>query len=120
MQVDLAPGLNAVFAGYGFGMAGMSAGGAGVGAAVGVKAMALSGALLGVPVLAGAALVGFGTALAIAPIHRWALGKVRRELEDTLAAVETSMRAKDIFGEAPPALPAPRAAAFGWDGTGMG
>jgi predicted Ser/Thr protein kinase len=103
MQVDLARGLTAVLAGYGFGVSGMAAGGAGIGAAVGVKALALSGALLAAPVVAGAAVVGLGTAVAVAPLHRWALGKVRKELEDTLAAIETSVRAHDIFGEAPPA-----------------
>ncbi len=102
MQVDLAPGLTAVLAGYTFGCAGMAAGGAGIGLAVGAKALALSGALLAMPALAGWAVVGMGSALAVAPLHRWAIRKVRKELEDTLAAIETSVRAQDIFGIAPP------------------
>ncbi len=105
MQVDLAPGLTAVLAGYTFGCAGLAAGGAGIGLAVGAKALALTGALLAMPALAGWAVVGMGSALAVAPLHRWAIRKVRKELEDTLAAIETSVRAQDIFGELPPALP---------------
>jgi predicted Ser/Thr protein kinase len=105
VQVDLAPGLTAVLAGYTISCAGLAAGGAGIGLAVGAKALALSGALLAMPALAGWAAVGIGSALAVAPMHRWAIRKVRKELEDTLAAIETSARAQDIFGDLPPALP---------------
>ena len=120
MQTDLAPGLTAVLGGYSAGVFGASAGAAGIGAVVGAKALALSGALLALPAAGVAAVVGVGVAFTIAPIHRWALGKVRAELEGALAAVETSVRAQDIFGEAPPPVLPPRSTSFGWDGTGMG
>ena len=114
LQVDLVRGLTGVLASYGVTIAGFAAGGAGIGLAVGLKALALSGALVGLPVFGGWALAGAGAYLLSAPVHRWALRKVRTELEDTLAAIETSVRAQDIFGEAPPPRPALNAGGFDW------
>ncbi|HMS02606.1 MAG TPA: hypothetical protein PKE51_06510, partial [Gemmatimonadaceae bacterium] len=114
LQVDLVRGLTGVLASYGVPIAGFAAGGAGIGLAVGLKALALSGALVGLPVFGGWALAGAGAYLLSAPVHRWALRKVRTELEDTLAAIETSVRAQDIFGEAPPPRPALNAGGFDW------
>lgn len=102
LQVDLGAGLTAVLAGYSAGIGGAAAGGGAIGLAIGLKALALSGLALAAPIAGAAAIVGFGAYAATAPLHRWALRKVRNELEDTLAAVETSVRAQDIFGVAPP------------------
>jgi hypothetical protein len=47
-------------------------------------------------------------------MYRWEVRKTATELSDALGAVEASMRAFDIFGEAPPPLPPPRSDGGGY------
>jgi eukaryotic-like serine/threonine-protein kinase len=103
MHLDLRPGLGANFIGFGIGIGGAASAGGAMGLAVGIKALALAGAALAVPVLGTAALVGMGAYVCSGPLYRWEIRKTSAELERTLSAIEASMRALDIFGEAPPA-----------------
>jgi hypothetical protein len=49
----------------------------------------------------GAALLGLGVAATAGPMYRWGLRKAVKEMESALAAVDTSMRSLDIFGDRP-------------------
>lgn len=102
MHLDLRRGLTANLAGYGILSGGGSGVGGVVGGLVGAKALALTGAALLGPAWAGAVAVGLATVACMGPIYRWEIGKTTGELEAVLAAVEASIRAFDIFGEAPP------------------
>ena len=102
MQVDLRPGLGAniavssIFAGGGSVCAAVISG------AIAKKAFAMVGmALLG-PVLGSALVVGAGVLAIALPLFRWQLGKMESELAAALAAVDSVLRSRDIFGEAPP------------------
>jgi len=102
MHLDLRRGLTANLAGYGI----LSGAGAGAGAVAGgviaTKAMAMAGAALLGPALGGAVVIGLATIACMGPVYRWEIGKTTGELEAVLSAVEASIRAFDIFGEAPP------------------
>jgi serine/threonine protein kinase len=113
MTVDLRKGLKPNLWGYGIIAGTFGAGGAAIGAAVGKVAMALAGAALGGPALAGAVVVGVGVMASAGPLYRWEIRKAIKEMEDALTAIDASMRAFDIFGEAPP--PPPPAPAHGGD-----
>jgi hypothetical protein len=105
MHLDLRRGLTANLAGYGI-LSGTGASmGAVAGGALGIKALSLAGAALAGPVLAGGVALGLATVACMGPIYRWEIGKTTQELEAVLAAVEASIRAFDIFGEAPPPRP---------------
>jgi hypothetical protein len=113
MTVDLRKGLKPNLWGYGIIAGTFGVGGAAIGAAVGKVAMALAGAALGGPALAGAVVVGVGVLASAGPLYRWEIRKAIKEMEDALTAIDASMRAFDIFGEAPP--PQPPAPASGGD-----
>ncbi len=102
MHLDLRRGLGANIAGYGIGIGGSMAAGAGIGVAVGIKVMALAGAALAAPVLGAGMVLGMGAYAASGAVYRWEIGKTTTEIERALAAVDASIRAFDIFGEAPP------------------
>jgi hypothetical protein len=55
-----------------------------------------------VPAMGAALLAGAGMWAASPSLGRSGLRKLRAELDENLAAVERSVRAQDIFGEAPP------------------
>jgi predicted Ser/Thr protein kinase len=104
MTLDLRRGLTSNLVGYGF----MTGGGAGAGAAVGgvvaAKALALTGVAIAGPAVAGGLLLGVGALAAAAPLYRWSMRKGMEEMRAALAAVDVSMRAFDLFGDAPAAL----------------
>jgi predicted Ser/Thr protein kinase len=102
MHLDLRRGLGANIAGYGIGIGGSMAAGAGIGVAVGIKVMALAGVALAAPVLGAGMVLGMGAYAASGAVYRWEIGKTTTEIERALAAVDASIRAFDIFGEAPP------------------
>lgn len=105
MSVDLRAGLIPNLLGYGvIAGAGGSIGGV-VSAVIAKKALLLAGAALAGPVVAGALILGVTTVVAAGPLYRWEIRKAAAELEEALAAIDTSMRAFDIFGENPPPPP---------------
>jgi hypothetical protein len=116
--VDLRSGLATNVFGYGA----IAGGGATVSgiiaAAIAKKAFLLAGAAIAGPAVAAALAVGVGLVAVTGPMYRWEVRKSAAELSDALAAVDASMRAFDIFGEAPPPLPPPKATG-GMDLTGM-
>jgi hypothetical protein len=107
LHVDLRRGITANLAAYGV----ISGTGATLGGLFGgvaaYKALAFVGAALLGPVVGAAAVTGLAVAACAGPIYRWEIGKTAQELEAALAAVETGIRAMDIFGEAPPPRHAP-------------
>ena len=117
MTIDLRKGLKPNLWGYGILSTTFGTAGAAIGAGVGKVAMALGGAALAGPALAGALVVGVGILAGAGPLYRWEIRKAIQEMQDALAAVDASMRAFDIFGEAPPPLPPPKPG--GGDLTGM-
>jgi hypothetical protein len=113
MTIDLRRGLKAVLWAYGF-LSGVGTAGAGVvGAVIGKAALALSGAALASSALAGAGLAGLGILLSAGSSYRSGIRAVTREMHEALGAIDASMRAFDIFGEAPPPLPPPQPASDG-------
>lgn len=107
MTVDLRQGYFANLVGAGL-MSGIgSAGGAALGAVIGKAALALSGlAILG-PAVGVAAVVGVAGIAITGPMYRWEIRAAAEELDQALAAIAASMRAKDIFGDVPPQRPLP-------------
>ncbi len=101
-NLDLRRGLGANIAGYGLGISGSVATGAGIAAATGIKVMALAGATLAAPVLGAGMVFGIGAYAASGALYRWEIAKTTTEIERALAAVDAAIRAMDIFGEAPP------------------
>jgi eukaryotic-like serine/threonine-protein kinase len=115
MTIDLRRGLTANLAGYGI-IAGAGSGiGAVIGGVLGKQLLALAGAALLGPAGAGAALLAAGVLVVSGPLYRWELRKAASEMEAALAAIDVSLRAFGIFGDAPPPLPPPRAS----DGSGF-
>ena len=105
---DLRPGHGVNVWAYGLLSGGATAVSGALGALIGVKAMALAGALIAAPVAIMALATG---ALALAgsrASYRSALRKATVELEELLAAIDVSLRLRSIFDEDPPLLP-PRA-----------
>lgn len=102
MQVDLRSGVTANLASWGA----LAGGGGGIGGFVGFvvakKALALAGAALLGPVMGGALVLGVGVLASAGPIYRWELRKTTEELNAALAAVDSSIRSLDVFGETPP------------------
>ena len=107
MTIDLRKGLKSNLWGYGALSATGAAGGAAIGAGVGKAALAMAGAALGAAAIAGAAVAGAAVLAIAGPGYRWGLRAAVKEMDAALAAVDASMRAFDIFGEAPPPLPPP-------------
>jgi len=106
MHVDLRAGLSANIAGYSIATGGVSSMGAVIGAAVASKAWLMAGVALLGPALGAAAVLGVACLAVAGPLYRWEVGKTSEELTAALAAIETSIRSIDIFGEAPrPSLP---------------
>ncbi len=108
---DLRPGHGVNVWAYGILSGGATAGAGAVGALIGVKAMALAGALIAAPV-AITALAAGGLALAGSRAsYRHSLKKATIELEELLAAIDVTLRSRSIFDEDPPLLPPPVASA---------
>jgi hypothetical protein len=107
MHLDLRRGLTANLAGYGVLSGASAGGGAAVGGLLGIKALSLTGAALLGPALGGAVAVGLAAVACMGPVYRWEIRKATGELEAVLATVEASIRAFDIFGEAPPTRVSP-------------
>ncbi|MCE9602615.1 MAG: serine/threonine protein kinase [Gemmatimonadetes bacterium] len=111
---DLRPGHGVNVWGYGLLSGGVTATAGGVGALIGVKAMALAGVLIAAPAaITGLAVGGLALAGSRAS-YRWSLRKATTELEELLAAIDVSLRSRSIFDEDPPLPPPPQA------GTGTG
>ncbi len=108
-HIDLRRGLAANIAGYGIGIGGSAVVGGGFATAIGAKAFALAGAALAAPVLGTAMVLGLGAYVCSGALYRWEISKTTAELERALAAVDASIRAYDIFGEAPPTGRVPQA-----------
>lgn len=115
MQVDLREGLTANLAGYGGASTLLATGGGIFATAVAAQTMAVTGALLGAPLLGGAAIVGLAAMFTVGPLYRWEMRKSIEELERLLAAIEGGIRSLDVFGEMPTAPALPRRS---WD-SGM-
>lgn len=118
MTVDLRRGLGPNLFGYVAIASGAGSAGAAVAALVAKKALLLAGAALAGPAVAGALAVGVGCIALTGPMYRWEIRKAAAELGDALAAIDASMRAFDIFGEAPPP-PSPPAKSGGSLPPGM-
>ena len=102
IHLDLRRGLNACIAGHGF-FAGLGSGvGAVAGGVVGAKALAIAGAALLGPIAGGGLALRWLAVTGLRPIYRWEIRKSTAELESLLAAVETSIMARDIFGDEQP------------------
>jgi hypothetical protein len=109
IQVSLREGLTANIVGYSIIAGSGGAFGGLIGAVIGKKALALAGAAIGGPALAGAMLIGVALLAFAGPCYRWEIRKSEAELQAALAAIDVAMRSIDIFGEAPtPPLPRPR------------
>lgn len=115
MHADLRRGINANLVAYGGFAAGGGALGSFLGMVIAKKALALAGAALLGPVIGGALALSVGVIVAAGPVYRWGIDKASGEMSDALAAVDTSIRSFDIFGEAPSALP-PRSSGMYGDG----
>ena len=98
IQLDLRKGLNANLIGGAVLTSGGMFGGTIAGLALGKAALALAGAALVGPAFGGAMLVGVAALALSGPGYRYALRKSTKELEDALAAIDTSIRAVGIFG----------------------
>jgi predicted Ser/Thr protein kinase len=118
MTIDLRSGLATNVFGYGAIAGGGSTVGGVIAAALAKKAFLLVGAAIAGPAVATALVVGVGLVAVTGPMYRWEMRKAAAELEAALGAIDASMRAFDIFGEAPPPLPPPKATG-GMDMTGM-
>lgn len=104
-ELDLRASWGPNISGVVGGTVGVAGGGAGLAAAIGFKAFALSGLALAAPVAAVAALLAVGGYASAGSLFRWQMRKAAKELELALGAVDASIRAIDIFGEAPPSKP---------------
>lgn len=118
IHADLRRGLTANIAGYAAIIGAGSGGGAAIGGVIGVKALALVGAAVLGPALAGAMVLGVGAMAVSGPIYRWEIRKTVEELTGALTAVDTAIRSLDIFGENPPpsAPPAGYGSMNHWNG----
>lgn len=101
MLIDLRAGLTANIAGYAVGTSALSGVGGVLGAAIAKKALLMTGIALFGPAFGVAAAVGLAGLAVSGPIYRWEMRKTTDELNGALAAVDASIRAFDIFGEAP-------------------
>ncbi|MBX7118857.1 MAG: hypothetical protein K1X31_07640, partial [Gemmatimonadaceae bacterium] len=110
---DLRPGLGMNVWGYGGMTAGIAGGAGAAGFGIGLKALALSGALLAAPVAITALAASAVTIAAGRAFYRAEFRWSSTELEELLRAVETSLRSRSVFDEDPPVLPPPSAAPGG-------
>ena len=113
---DLRPGHGVNVWGYGILSGGTTVGAGAVGAVIGVKAMALAGALLVAPIAITGLAVGALALAASRASYRQSLKKATIELEELLAAIDVSLRSRSIFDEDPPVLTPPTPSA-GSDGA---
>jgi len=109
---DVRPGLAANVWGYSGISFGATATAASFGGVIGAKMMALTGALIAVPVAITALAASALAVASVRAFYRWEGRKSTNELEELLRAIDASLRSRSIFDEDPPALP-PRAAAGG-------
>lgn len=109
MHIYLRAGLTANIAGYAFGTSAISGFVGLIGAAVANKALLMTGIAIFGPAFGAAALLGLAGLAISGPVYRWEMRKTTDELNAALAAIDTSLRAFDIFGDAPrvPQLRAP-------------
>jgi hypothetical protein len=114
IHADLRNGITANLAGYGAIAGGVGTGGTIAGLVIGKQALALTGAALLGPAMAGAIALGLGVMAAAGPLYRWEIAKTTQELSSALAAVDASIRSLDIFGEVVP--PSPRGSSGGEGG----
>ncbi|MDQ8153821.1 MAG: serine/threonine-protein kinase [Gemmatimonadota bacterium] len=112
---DLRPGHGVNVWGYGMLSGGATVVAGATGAVIGVKAMALAGAMLAAPVAITGLAAGALALAASRASYRWSLKKATIELEELLAAIDLSLRSRSIFDEDPPLLPPPAPAAGGDD-----
>ena len=118
MHLDLRRGLAANITGSAVLTSAVSGVGGLVSGVVAHKALATVGIALFGPVVGGVAAVGVGCLALTGVTYRWTIGKAQKELANALAAIETSMRAFDIFGEGPVRAPSPKSS--GGDGGDSG
>ena len=101
MHIDLRAGLTANIAAYSVASAGISGIGGVAGLLLAKKALLLTGVALFGPAFAAAAVIGLAGLALTGPIYRWEMRQATAELNAALAAIEASIRAFDIFDQAP-------------------
>ena len=101
MHIDLRAGLTANLAGYAVGTSVLSGAGGVFTAFFAKHALLMTGIAIFGPAFGAAAVLGLAGLALSGPIYRWEMGKTTDELNAALAAVDASIRAFDIFGEAP-------------------
>lgn len=101
VYVDLHRGLTANIVGMGSAIGGSGAVTGGITAAICAKTLALTGLAVAAPAVGVAALAAGAVYAASGSLYRWSMRKAAAEIERALAAVDASIRAYDIFGEAP-------------------
>lgn len=92
----------------GGGLSGVAGAGGGlVGVAVGLKGLALAGALVALPALAGVVLAGGVGALGYGALYRWCLRGATEQVEGMLQALEAHVRTRGAFSppQGAPAAP---------------
>lgn len=100
----------------------MSVGAGGAAAGIAVKALAMVGAAIALPILGGVAAVGALGTFGFAAGYRYAIRKVREELDNALRFIENDVRSEELFGapvqSATGARRAPAPGAMPYIGTG--
>jgi predicted Ser/Thr protein kinase len=102
---DLRPGIGYNVWGYGAIAAGLTAVSGVGGGIIAAKAMALAGAVIGLPVAITGLAAGAVAVAATRAFYRWELRAATKEMEELLASIEGGLRTLNVFDEAPPALP---------------
>lgn len=101
---DLRPGVGYNVWGYGA-LATAATAAAGVGGGViAAKAMALAGALVGLPIAITGLAAGAVAMSASRAFYRWELRAATKEMEELLASIEGGLRTIDVFDADPPLL----------------
>lgn len=101
MHVDLRAGLTANLAGYTIATGGASGVSGLISGLIAHKALLMTGAALFGSAFGVAAVIGVGVIAMTGPIYRWEMRKATDEMSAALAAIETSIRAFDIFDSEP-------------------
>jgi hypothetical protein len=105
VYADLRQGVKANM----FGSAGLTAGlgtvGGVIGGGIGVKALAITGLAVGLPIAGGAAVLGVASLFGYGWLYRWGLRKVMMEFEQVLDAIASDVRSEELFGAPPPSQP---------------
>lgn len=101
---DLRPGVGYNVWGYSAMAAGTTVATGVGGGLVAAKAMALTGALIGLPVAITGLAVGAVAMSASRAFYRWELRAATKEMEELLASIEGGLRTLDVFEADPPLL----------------